>query len=50
MVLRGAGGGAEHGAFPARRDPDRHDGRHRDHPAGLTDLVEGGIQPHVRTR
>jgi hypothetical protein len=35
-------------AFTRGRDPDRDDGRDRGDPAGLADLVEGGVEPDVR--
>jgi hypothetical protein len=33
---------------PLLGDPDRDDGRERDHPAVAPDLVEGRVEPHVR--
>jgi hypothetical protein len=48
VVLARAGVGPEHGSVTRLGDPDRNDRGHRDYPARLTDLVERGVQPHVR--
>ncbi len=47
VVLARPGRGTEHGALPGRRHPDRDDGRHGDHPAGLPHLVERRVEPDV---
>lgn len=48
MVFARTGRGSEHRALARCRDPDRDHGRHRDHPTGLANLVEGRVEPKVR--
>jgi len=47
VVLTRTGGCSKDRALAGCRDPDRDDGGDRDHPPGLAELVEGGIEPHV---